>query len=80
MQLSTNAVSALRKVWVQTRLWKQQSAEAHTYITAFNVKKNGVQPKLHAVKCSADCMQCQEELGAAPTACNVKKSRVQPKL
>ena len=30
MQLSTDAVSALRKVWVLIRLWKQPSALAHT--------------------------------------------------
>ena len=29
-QLSTDAVSALRKVWVLIRLWKQPSAQAHT--------------------------------------------------
>ena len=29
-QLSTDAVSALRKVWVQVRLWKQPSAQART--------------------------------------------------
>ena len=30
MQLSTDAVSALRKVWVLIRLWKQPSAQART--------------------------------------------------
>ena len=29
-QLSTDAVSALRKVWVLIRLWKQPSAQART--------------------------------------------------
>ena len=29
-QLSTDAVSALRKVWVLIRLWKQRSAQART--------------------------------------------------
>ena len=29
MQLSTNAVSTLLKVWVLIRLWKQPSAQAH---------------------------------------------------
>ena len=29
-QLSTDAVSALRKVWVLTRLWKQHNAQAPT--------------------------------------------------
>ena len=29
-QLSTDAVSALRKIWVLIRLWKQPSAQART--------------------------------------------------
>ena len=30
MQLSTDAVSSLRKVWVLIRLWKQHSVQART--------------------------------------------------
>ena len=29
--MSTNAVSSLQKVWVQIRLWRQHSFQAHTY-------------------------------------------------